>query len=92
MLASQKMIDTLNAQIGNELAAHNQYVACAAYYEGLTMREMHVQVAAAAVVANRTADFVEVVRIFFDARHNRRMGGQRRIETGRIGIGGPDVT
>jgi ferritin len=30
----------LNAQIGNELAAHNQYLACAIYYDALTMPRM----------------------------------------------------
>ena len=30
----------LNAQIGNELAAHNQYLACAVYYDALTMPQM----------------------------------------------------
>jgi ferritin len=30
----------LNVQIGNELAAHNQYLACAIYYDALTMPRM----------------------------------------------------
>ncbi|MGL5811532.1 MAG: ferritin [Nocardioides sp.] len=30
----------LNEQIGNELAAHNQYLACAVYYDALTMPQM----------------------------------------------------
>jgi ferritin len=30
----------LNAQIGNEFAAHQQYVACAVYYDGQTMPRM----------------------------------------------------
>ena len=30
----------LNAQIGNELAAHNQYLACAVHYDALTMPRM----------------------------------------------------
>jgi ferritin len=30
----------LNVQIGNELAAHNQYLACAIYYDDLTMPQM----------------------------------------------------
>lgn len=30
----------LNAQIGNELAAHNQYLACAVYYDAQTMPQM----------------------------------------------------
>jgi len=30
----------LNTQIGNELAAHNQYLACAVYYDAQTMPQM----------------------------------------------------
>ncbi|MDP2773313.1 MAG: ferritin [Nocardioides sp.] len=30
----------LNVQIGNELAAHNQYLACAVYYDDKTMPQM----------------------------------------------------
>ncbi|MCW2787516.1 MAG: bacterioferritin [Marmoricola sp.] len=30
----------LNEQIGNEFAAHQQYVACAIHYDGLTMPQM----------------------------------------------------
>jgi ferritin len=30
----------LNVQIGNELAAHNQYLACAVYYDALTLPQM----------------------------------------------------
>jgi ferritin len=39
-VASQKFVDQLNAQIGNEFAAHQQYVACAIYYDALTMPQM----------------------------------------------------
>jgi ferritin len=35
-----RFIAQLNAQIGNELAAHNQYLACAIYYDALTMPRM----------------------------------------------------
>jgi ferritin len=35
-----RFVDQLNAQIGNELAAHNQYLACAVYYDALTMPRM----------------------------------------------------
>jgi ferritin len=34
------LVEQLNAQIGNELAAHNQYLACAVYYDALTMPQM----------------------------------------------------
>lgn len=39
-MPAQRFADLLNAQIGNELAAHNQYVACAVYYDALTMPQM----------------------------------------------------
>ncbi len=39
-MASQKFAEQLNAQIGNEFAAHQQYVACAIYYDALTMPQM----------------------------------------------------
>ena len=39
-MASQKFVHQLNTQIGNEFAAHQQYVACAIYYDGLTMPQM----------------------------------------------------
>jgi ferritin len=35
-----RFVEQLNAQIGNELAAHNQYLACAVYYDSLTMPRM----------------------------------------------------
>jgi bacterioferritin B len=37
---ADRFVDQLNAQIGNELAAHNQYLACAFYYDALTMPRM----------------------------------------------------
>ena len=39
-MTERPFVALLNAQIGNEFAAHNQYVACAAYYDGLTMPRM----------------------------------------------------
>jgi ferritin len=33
-------VDQLNVQIGNELAAHNQYLAIAVHYDALTMPQM----------------------------------------------------
>jgi ferritin len=35
-----RFVEQLNNQIGNELAAHNQYLACAVYYDALTMPRM----------------------------------------------------
>jgi ferritin len=37
---ADRFIDQLNTQIGNELAAHNQYLACAVYYDAQTMPRM----------------------------------------------------
>lgn len=39
-MASPKFVESLNAQIGNEFAAHQQYVACAVHYDALTMPQM----------------------------------------------------
>lgn len=39
-MTSPRFADQLNVQIGNEFAAHQQYVACAVYYDSLTMPQM----------------------------------------------------
>ncbi len=39
-MPAPRFVAQLNAQIGNELAAHNQYLACAIYYDALTMPRM----------------------------------------------------
>jgi bacterioferritin B len=39
-MAAPRFVDQLNTQIGNELSAHNQYLACAVYYDALTMPQM----------------------------------------------------
>ncbi|TWH01646.1 ferritin [Nocardioides sp. J9] len=39
-MAATRFADQLNVQIGNEFAAHNQYLACAVYYDSLTMPQM----------------------------------------------------
>ena len=39
-MPASRFVEQLNAQIGNELAAHNQYLACAVYYDALTMPRM----------------------------------------------------
>ena len=39
-MAAKRFVEVLNAQIGSEFSAHNRYVACAAYYDGLTMPQM----------------------------------------------------
>ncbi|WP_110208777.1 ferritin [Nocardioides daejeonensis] len=39
-MTAERFAVQLNEQIGNELAAHNQYLACALHYETLTMPQM----------------------------------------------------
>ncbi len=39
-MPAARFVAQLNTQIGNELAAHNQYLACAVYYDALTMPQM----------------------------------------------------
>ena len=39
-MPADRFVDQLNIQIGYEFAAHQQYVACAAYYDLLTMPQM----------------------------------------------------
>jgi bacterioferritin B len=39
-VAASRFVEQLNTQIGNELAAHNQYLACAIHYDALTMPQM----------------------------------------------------
>ena len=39
-MPADRFVEQLNAQIGNELAAHSQYLACAVYYDALTLPQM----------------------------------------------------
>ena len=39
-MVAARFAEQLNAQIGNELAAHNQYLACAVYFDAQTMPQM----------------------------------------------------
>ncbi|HWJ81348.1 MAG TPA: ferritin [Nocardioides sp.] len=39
-MAAKRFTDQLNVQIGNEFAAHNQYLACAVHFDALTMPQM----------------------------------------------------
>ncbi|MFT4084286.1 MAG: ferritin [Nocardioides sp.] len=39
-MPADRFVAQLNVQVGNELASHNQYLACAAYYEALTLPQM----------------------------------------------------
>jgi len=39
-VTASRFVDALNEQIGNEFAAHQQYVACAIHYDDLTMPQL----------------------------------------------------
>jgi len=39
-VASPRFVEQLNEQVGHEFAAHQQYVACAVFYDALTMPRM----------------------------------------------------
>ena len=39
-MPAARFVDQLNVQIGHELAAHNQYLACAVHYDALTMPKL----------------------------------------------------
>ena len=39
-MPAPRFVEALNVQIGNELAAHNQYLACAIHYDAETMPQM----------------------------------------------------
>ncbi len=39
-MPAERFTRRLNEQIGNELAAHNQYLSCAVHYDALTMPQM----------------------------------------------------
>jgi ferritin len=39
-MPATRFVEQLNVQIGHEFAAHQQYVACAVYYDALTMPQM----------------------------------------------------
>jgi bacterioferritin B len=39
-MPAERFVTALNEQVGHELAAHNQYVACAVHYDALTMPQL----------------------------------------------------
>ena len=39
-MPASRFVERLNDQVGHELAAHNQYVACAVHYDAMTMPQM----------------------------------------------------
>jgi ferritin len=44
-----RFVERLNEQVGHELAAHNQYLACAVHYDAMTMPQMAARFYAQAV-------------------------------------------
>ena len=46
-MPTSRFTEQLNAQIGNEFAAHQQYVAIAVHYDALTMPAMAAYLAGA---------------------------------------------
>ncbi len=36
-MPAERFVEQLNIQIGHEFGAHQQYVACAVYYDALTL-------------------------------------------------------
>ena len=39
-MPTSRFVERLNDQVGHELAAHNQYLACAIHYDAMTMPQM----------------------------------------------------
>ena len=39
-MPASRFVERLNEQVGHELAAHNQYLACAIHYDAMTMPQM----------------------------------------------------
>ena len=39
-MPAPRFVERLNEQVGHELAAHNQYLACAIHYDAMTMPQM----------------------------------------------------
>ena len=39
-MPASRFVERLNTQVGHELAAHNQYLACAIHYDAMTMPQM----------------------------------------------------
>ncbi len=39
-MPASRFVERLNEQVGNELAAHQQYLACAIHYDAMTMPQM----------------------------------------------------
>ena len=83
-MAAPRFVDQLNVQVGNELAAHNQYLACAVYYDALTMPQMAAFFYAQALEERAHATMMVQYLLDTDSRRDdpgRRRAGQRRSPT-----------
>ena len=90
-MPAERFVDQLNTQIGHEFAAHQQYVACAVYYDALTMPQMAGFFYAQALEERDHAMMMVKYLIDSDApvgsRGRRAAGGVRRL--GRARGAGP---
>jgi bacterioferritin B len=72
-MSSQRFADQLNVQIGNEFAAHQQYVACAVHYDALTMPQMAALFYGQALEERTHA--MMMVQYLLDTDHDVRLPG-----------------
>ena len=72
-MTAPRFVEQLNEQIGNEYAAHQQYVACAVYYDGLTMPQMAAFFYAQAI--EERAHAMMMVRYLLDTDSEVRIPG-----------------
>jgi ferritin len=79
-VTAPRFVDQLNEQIGNEFAAHQQYVACAIHYDALTMPQLAAFLYAQALEERDHA--MMMVRFLLDT------GAEVRIP----GVGAPETT
>ncbi len=67
-MTERKLVTLLNDQVGHEFGAHNQYVACAAFYDGLTMPRMAAHFYAQALEERNHAMMMLQYLLDIDAR------------------------
>src|SRR4051794_10586565 len=72
-MPAERFVEQLNVQIGNEFAAHQQYVACAVYYDALTMPQMAAFFYQQAI--EERAHAMMMVRYLLDADADVRLPG-----------------
>ena len=84
-MPAERFVEQLNTQIGNEFAAHQQYVACAVYYDALTMPQMAGFFYAQAMEERDHAMMMVNYLVDQDAqvRDPRRRGAARRLRRHR---------